>query len=175
MQASSRGAVVQKPAAARSAAKPKTHSAAQLERLSHQIGAPVDDEAVDRILAKIDLAGTTLLLPGIDAAKLDATTAAAIKRARWGGSVRSMLSFLGAIVHLRKVSTQEARKRIAKIARVVAQTEDQEASLALAKMALEQAQAKVNDARTWNNERNFCRCNTGCLARGQRRHGAARQ
>jgi hypothetical protein len=151
MQAPGIGAMVKKKSAVPLTSK--THSAARLERLSCQFGVPVDDESAERILATIDLAKTTVLLPGIDAAKLDATTAAAIKRARWGGSVRSMLSFLGAIVHLRKLSTREARKEIVKFAKTFAQTGDRKTALALAKMALEQAQAKAIDARAWNNER----------------------
>jgi hypothetical protein len=153
MQAPGRDAVVNKKPAASSTAKVETHSAARLERLSRQIGAPVNDEAVDRILATIDLAGTTVLLPGIDAKMLGPSTTAEIKRYRWGGSMRSMLSFLGAIVHLRKLSTQEARKKISKLAKAFAQTGDQEVALALAKMALEQSQAETIDASTWTNER----------------------
>jgi hypothetical protein len=140
---------------------------------SCQIGAPVNDEAVDRILATIDLAGTTVLLPGIDVRKLDAPTTAAIKRARWGGSVRSMLSFLTATVHLRKLSTQEARKELAKLARAFVYTKDpaNKVALALAKMALEQSQAKRIDARAWTNERiagEFLPQHIGCSRRSRR-------
>ena len=133
--------------------KLETHSTARLERLSRQIGVPVNDEAIDRILTTIDLAKTTVLLPGIDPAKLDAATIAAIKRLRWGGSVRSMLSFLGAIVHLRKLSIQKGRTEVVRLARAFAQTNDREVALALAKIALEQAQAKAIDARAWSSER----------------------
>ena len=143
----------EKPGANSRRRKSETHSAARLERLSRQIGMPVNDEAVDRILATIDLEGTTVLLPGVDAGKLEAATTAGIKWSRWGGSVRSMLSFLGAIVHLRKLSTPEARKKIAEFGRALVQTNDQEVALAIAKMALEQAQANAVDARAWTNER----------------------
>jgi hypothetical protein len=145
--------VAKKKPAASSTANLETHSAARLERLSRQIGVSVNDKAVDRILATIDISGTSVLLPGIDAANLDAATTAEIKRLRWGGSVRSMLSFLGAIVHLRKLNIQKGRREVARLARAFAQTNDREVALALTKMALEQAQAKAIDARAWSNER----------------------
>jgi hypothetical protein len=86
------------------ASKHATRSAAELERLSLTIGASVDDAAVDRILATIDLAGTTgILSPGVEADKLDAATATAIKCARWGPTIRWMLSFLTGIVRRPRV------------------------------------------------------------------------
>jgi hypothetical protein len=94
-----------KKPAAYSAAKFDGHLATKLERLSRTIGAPVDDGAVDRVLATVDLAGTTgILAPGVEAAKLDAATAAQIKRLRWGGEVRSILGFLTAMVRRRELS-----------------------------------------------------------------------
>jgi hypothetical protein len=79
-------------------------SAPQLERLSRQIGEHVDDAAIDRILATVDLAGTTgILPPDYDASNLTAKKAAEIKRARWGGEIRSVLSFLTAMVRRRKL------------------------------------------------------------------------
>ena len=102
--------------AAVSSKKLSPHSATELERQSRLIGAPpVDDAAIDRILATIDLAGTSAILaPGVEASTLDAAHAAKIKRLSWSGQVRSMLSFLTAMVRRRKLSTAKARKKLTK-------------------------------------------------------------
>jgi hypothetical protein len=126
------------------------------------IGAPVDDTAVDRILATIDLAGTTAILsPGVEAEKLDAATATEFKRTRWGGAVRSMLGFLTALIRRRALSTSQARKKIAGLIdalsdpKVIKLGNDpaNEAALALAEMALGRLHENMVDARAWTNER----------------------
>ena len=142
--------------------KRTARSAAELERLSYLIGAPVDDTAIDRILSSVDLIGTTgILMPGVEAEKLNAVTAAAIKRGRWGGEIRSMLSFLTAMLRRRELSTSQARTKIAKLANALSDATfvklrndpANEAALALAEMALRRLQEIMKDARAWTNER----------------------
>jgi hypothetical protein len=150
-----------KKPAAYSAVKLDTHLAAQLERRSRMIGAPVDDAAIDRILATVDLTGTTgILAPGVEAATLNAGQASAIKRTRWQGEVRSMLSFLAAMVRRRKLNTSQARKKVATTAKALLQAKTVlkddpafEAALALAEMALNRVRENLVDARAWTTER----------------------
>ena len=120
MQALSRGAVVSKKLAAKSTAQFDARTAVQLEHRSRSIGAPVDDAAIDRILATIDLTGTTAILIYVPE-KLDAATAAAVKRMRWGGEMRWMLNFLKARVRQRKLSTPQARKKIKNLVKALSE------------------------------------------------------
>jgi hypothetical protein len=155
------GAVASKKPAAQSTARFDARTAAQLERRSRSIGAPVDDAAIDRILATVDLADTTAILaPGVDAAKFDAATSAEIKRMRWGGEIRSMLSFLTAMVRRRKLNTPQASRKMAKLAKALCEAKTvlkndhaNEAALALAEMALDRLQENMKGARDWTNER----------------------
>jgi hypothetical protein len=134
--------------------------AAQLERRSRSIGALVDDAAIDRILEPIDLAGTTAFVAGIDAAKRDAATAAAIKRKRWGGEMRSMLSFLTTMVRRRELDTREARRKMARLAKALSEAMEVlrtdpgcEAAFVLAEMAFTRLRENMRDASSWTNER----------------------
>jgi hypothetical protein len=153
--------MVNKKPAAYSAVKLDTHFAAQLERRSRLIGAPVDDAAIDRVLATVDLTGTTgILTPGTEVAKLDAETAAEIKRGIWGGEVRSTLSFLAATVRRRRLSTSQARKKVATAAKALSNAKIMlrhdpaiEAAFALAGLALDRVQENLADARSWTTER----------------------
>jgi hypothetical protein len=137
--------------------KPIAHSVQQLDHLSRQIGAPVDDTTVDRILASIDLASTHA---EIDAAKLDARRATEIKRLRWGGQVRSMLSLVTALVRRRKLGTSQAPKKLAGAAKALSHAnrmlkEDPaiEAALTIAKMMIVRVREDLEHAKTWTRER----------------------
>ena len=148
-----------KKPAVRSTAQFDGRTAAQLERRSRSIGAPVDDAAIDRILATVDLAGTTTILAGVEAAKLDPATAAKIKHARWYGEMRSMLSFLTAMVRRRNLNTRQAGKKMAKLekalseAKTVLKTDPAyEAALVLAEKALDRLQENMGDAMAWTKE-----------------------
>ncbi len=160
MQAPGSGVVASKKPAVRSTAQFDGRTAAQLERRSRSIGAPVDDAAIDRILATVDLAGTTTILAGVEAAKLDPATAAKIKHARWYGEMRSMLSFLTAMVRRRNLNTRQAGKKMAKLekalseAKTVLKTDPAyEAALVLAEKALDRLQENMGDAMAWTKER----------------------
>ena len=161
LQAPGIGAMASRKPAARSAVKLDTNLAAHLERRSRQIGASVNDAAIDRILATINLGGTTAILaPGVVAEQLDNATAAATKRARWGGEVRSILSFLTAMVRRRKLSAPRHHKRMARAAKALSEATvlmendpAYEAALALAEMALDRVQNSMEDAKAWTNER----------------------
>jgi hypothetical protein len=87
--------------------------AEELARRALTISAPVEDAAVDRILATIDLTGTTgVLAPGNEAQNLDP---ADFKRMLWGAEISSMLSFLTAMVRCRKLNTLRARRKMTKL------------------------------------------------------------
>jgi hypothetical protein len=169
-----------KKPASRSAAKLNPQLAIQLERLSRTIGAPVDDAAIDRILATVDLAGTAGILaesyeaakPDLDGStrifaegketnKLSGSQVAEIKRWRRGGSVCSMLSFLKATVRQREMSTLRTRKAIvtAKASlssgamATLRSDPSYDASLKLAEMAIDRLQESLEGARAWTDER----------------------
>jgi hypothetical protein len=77
-----------------SAALLDTRSATELERLSRIVGAPVDERAIDRILAVIELEGKTgILAEGFDPATLDSSATAEIKRHRWAPMSIRCLAF----------------------------------------------------------------------------------
>jgi hypothetical protein len=53
--------------------------AAELERQSRLVGAPIDDAGIDRILEAVDLSGIPgILIPGLEASAVDMRTIAAI-------------------------------------------------------------------------------------------------
>jgi hypothetical protein len=158
MQALGSGVVASKKPAVPSTAQFDARKAAQLEGRSRSIGAPLDDTAIDRILETVDLAGTTAVLGGVDEANINA---AAIKRGR--GEIRSMLSFLTAMVHRRNLNTPQASKKMAKLAKALSQAKTvlktepaYEAALALAQMALDRLQENMKDAKAWTNQRIAC-------------------
>jgi hypothetical protein len=168
----------------RSALRLDAQSAAQLERRSRQIGAFIDDAAIDRILENIDLTGTTgILAAGVDAAKLNAGASATIKRLRWGGQIRSMLSILTAMVRRRKLSTARARKKLTGIVNALSAAKTclrndpaYDAALTLAEMLLTRVQDELNDAKSWTNERiagEFLPAQFLTFTKGRRRQGAA--
>lgn len=143
-----------------SAAKLNPQLATQLERLSRTIGAPVDDAAIDRILATVDLADATAILPGVDVAMIDTVTAAAIKRQRWGGEMGRMLSFLKAMVRRRNLSTPQICKKIENLAQALSKAKTAlktepayEAAITLAEMAIHDLQEDLKASKHWKNER----------------------
>jgi hypothetical protein len=136
--------------------------AAELERQSRLVGAPIDDAGIDRILEAVDLSGIPgILIPGLEASAVDMRTIAAIKRGRWGGSVRSMLSFLATMSRRRKLDTVRARRRIARIKALLSSDvmtllrgdPAHHAALALAELALERVRENTEEARRWTKER----------------------
>ena len=148
-----------KKPAVQSTAQFDARTAAQLEHRSRSIGAPVDDAAVDRILATVDLAGTTAIRPGVDVAGIATATAAAIKRRRWGGEMRMMLSFLKAKVRRKNLSTPQIRKKIESLAQALSKTKTAletepayKAAITLAEMAIHRLKEDLDSSRAWTNE-----------------------
>jgi hypothetical protein len=135
--------------------------AAELERQSRLIGAPVDDAGIDRILATIDLSGIPgVLVSGVEASALDMRTIATIKRGRWGGAMRSMLSFVSAMSRRQKLDTLRTRRRIARIKALLSSDvmillrsdPAHDAAFSLAELALERVRENTEDARRWTKE-----------------------
>jgi hypothetical protein len=141
------------------AQKPSAPLAAELARRALTISAPVDDAAVDRILATVDLAGTTAVLAqGVKAQNLDPATAVAFKRRRWGAEIRSTLSFLTTMVRCRKLNTQRARKKLTKLEDAFSEAKpllkidpSTEAALGLVEMGLDLLRANMEDGQIFTN------------------------
>jgi hypothetical protein len=76
------------------------------------MAAPVEDAAIERVLATVNLMDTIgILVPGVDPAKLDQKTAAEIKWLRWAGGVGKTLSLLRAVMQRREAAPALVRLR----------------------------------------------------------------
>jgi hypothetical protein len=130
------------------------NSRSQLDHLLYRFAAPVDDAAIDRVLATFSLAGITgILARNVDAATLDEKTAAKIKRLRWGGAVKTMLGFLTAIVQRRERAAVLKRGRKSPVARQFARSVLKFLEPASDDELFDRLLREAAQAREWTNER----------------------